>query len=109
MRITAIEQEVIKRAAQECFDASAVVRLFGSRVDDSKKGGDIDLFVQTSIVDAAEISIVDAAEISKAHTRFLAKLYAELGEQKIDVVIDYPSRTVQLPIFAIALEQGIIL
>ena len=101
MRITPIEQEVIKRAAQECFDASAVVRLFGSRVDDSKKGGDIDLFVQTSLVDAAEISI--------AHTRFLAKLYAELGEQKIDVVIDYPSRTVQLPIFAIALEQGIIL
>ena len=68
MRITPIEQEVIKRAAQECFDASAVVRLFGSRVDDSKKGGDIDLFVQTSLV--------DAAEISKAHTRFLAKLYA---------------------------------
>jgi predicted nucleotidyltransferase len=101
MRITPIEQEVIKRAAQECFDASAVVRLFGSRVDDSKKGGDIDLFVQTSLV--------DAEEISKAHTRFLAKLYAELGEQKIDVVIDYPSRTVQLPIFAIALEQGIIL
>jgi predicted nucleotidyltransferase len=101
MRITPIEQEVIKRAAQECFDASAVVRLFGSRVDDSKKGGDIDLFVQTSLVDAAQISI--------AHTRFLAKLYAELGEQKIDVVIDYPSRTVQLPIFAIALEQGIIL
>lgn len=101
MRITPIEQEVIKRAAQECFDASAVVRLFGSRVDDSKKGGDIDLFVQTSLD--------DAAEISKAHTQFLAKLYAELGEQKIDVVIDYPSRTVQLPIFAIALEQGIIL
>ena len=101
MRITPIEQEVIKQAAQECFDASAVVRLFGSRVDDSKKGGDIDLFVQTSLV--------DVAEISKAHARFLAKLYAELGEQKIDVVIDYPSRTVQLPIFALALEQGIIL
>ena len=101
MRITPIQQEVIKRAAQECFDATVVVRLFGSRVDDSKKGGDIDLFVQTSLV--------DVAEISTAHSRFLAKLYAELGEQKIDVVIDYPSRTVQLPIFAIALEQGIIL
>ena len=101
MRISPHEQELIKRTAQECFDAAVVVRLFGSRVDDSKKGGDIDLFVQTSIV--------DAAEISKAHTRFLAKLYDELGEQKIDVVIDYPSRTVQLPIFAIALEQGIIL
>jgi hypothetical protein len=66
-----------------------------------KKGGDIDLFVQTSLG--------DPAEISKAHSRFLAKLYAELGEQKIDVLIDYPNRKVELPIFAIALEQGIVL
>jgi hypothetical protein len=72
MRITLNEQEVIKRTAQECFDATVIFRLFGSRVDDSNKGGDIDLFVQTSLV--------DTAEISKAHTGFLAKLYAELGE-----------------------------
>jgi predicted nucleotidyltransferase len=101
MRITPHEQEVIKRTAQECFEAAVVVRLFGSRRDDAKKGGDIDLFVQTSLD--------DPAEISKAHSRFLAKLYAELGEQKIDVLIDYPNRKVELPIFAIALEQGIVL
>ena len=101
MRITPHEQEVIKRTAQECFDAAVVVRLFGSRTDDAKKGGDIDLFVQTSLG--------DPAEISKAHSRFLATLYAELGEQKIDVLIDYPNRKVELPIFALALEQGIVL
>jgi predicted nucleotidyltransferase len=101
MRITRHEQEVIRRTAQECFDGAVVVRLFGSRTDDAKKGGDIDLFVQTSLD--------DPAEISKAHSRFLAKLYAELGEQKIDVLIDYPNRKVELPIFALALEQGIIL
>jgi hypothetical protein len=39
MRITPREQEVIKRTAQECFDAAVVVRLFGSRTDDAKKGG----------------------------------------------------------------------
>ena len=50
MRITPREQEVIKRAAQECFDAAAEFRLFGSSVDYSKKGGDIDLFVQTTLV-----------------------------------------------------------
>ena len=101
MRITAIEQEVIKRAAQECFDASAVVRLFGSRVDDSKKGGDIDLFIQTTLN--------DPADLARAHIRFLAKLYIELGEQKIDVFLDYPNRKIQLPIFEIALKQGIVL
>ena len=101
MRITPIEQEVIKRAAQECFDASAVVRLFGSRVDDSKKGGDIDLFIQTTLN--------DPADLARAHIRFLAKLYIELGEQKIDVFLDYPNRKIQLPIFEIALKQGIVL
>ena len=101
MRITAIEQEVIKRAAQECFDASAVDRLFGSRVDDSKKGGDIDLFIQTTLN--------DPADLARAHIRFLAKLYIELGEQKIDVFLDYPNRKIQLPIFEIALKQGIVL
>jgi len=101
MRISPHEKKIIKQTAQECFDATVVVRLFGSRLDDAKKGGDIDLFVQTSLD--------DPAEISKAHTRFLAKLYAELGEQKIDVLIDYPNRKVELPIFTVALEQGIVL
>ena len=100
MRLSALENEIVHRVLHKA-DPYGRIYLFGSRTDDAKKGGDIDLFIQTSLV--------DAAEISKAHTRFLAKLYAELGEQKIDVVIDYPSRTVQLPIFAIALEQGIIL
>jgi hypothetical protein len=38
MRITPNEQEIIKRAPQEYFDAAVVVRLFASRLDDSKKG-----------------------------------------------------------------------
>ena len=101
MRITPREQEVIKRTAQECFDAAVVVRLFGSRTDDAKKGGDIDLFVQTTLN--------DPADIARAHIRFLAKLYTEIGEQKIDVLLDYPNRKIQLPIFEIALKQGIVL
>ena len=101
MRISPHEQELIKRTAQECFDAAVVVRLFGSRVDDSKKGGDIDLFIQTTLN--------DPADLAHAHIRFLAKLYKELGEQKIDVLLDYPNRKIQLPIFEIALKQGIVL
>ncbi|QEP43559.1 hypothetical protein D5085_10775 [Ectothiorhodospiraceae bacterium BW-2] len=54
----------------------AVVRLFGSRLDDSKRGGDIDLLIET------DISQPD--ELVKAKNRFLAQLYRELGEQKID-------------------------
>ncbi|NEX15935.1 MAG: DNA polymerase III subunit beta, partial [Halochromatium sp.] len=48
MRLNAHQRETIKQAARGCFGADATVRLFGSRVDDHKRGGDIDLFITTS-------------------------------------------------------------
>ena len=60
MRLTPIEHEAIKRAAQSSFEPGVVLRLFGSRVDDAKRGGDIDLLVETRLQ--------DAAEIARAHT-----------------------------------------
>ncbi len=54
--------------------------LFGSRTDDSKRGGDIDLLVRT---DAKEKKGV------LARIRFIARLKQLLGEQKIDVVGDH--------------------
>ncbi|MCX7101257.1 MAG: nucleotidyltransferase domain-containing protein [Methylobacter sp.] len=52
--------------------------LFGSCVDDSKKGGDIDLFIRTE----------DKIEIANKKLQFLAKLKRQLGEQRIDVVFN---------------------
>jgi hypothetical protein len=45
MRITPHQREVIVRTAREVFGDDIVVRLFGSRADDNKKGGDIYLFI----------------------------------------------------------------
>ncbi|HEX5339062.1 MAG TPA: nucleotidyltransferase domain-containing protein [Gallionella sp.] len=45
MRITPHQKELIVRTAREVFGDDVEVRLFGSRADDSKKGGDIDLFI----------------------------------------------------------------
>jgi hypothetical protein len=56
MRLTPLEHEAIKRAAQSSFEPGVVLRLFGSRVDDAKRGGDIDLLVETRLQDAAEIA-----------------------------------------------------
>lgn len=51
MRLTEDEVRAIKAAAHEAFGEDAVVRLFGSRVHDHLRGGDIDLLVEVDEVD----------------------------------------------------------
>ncbi len=46
MRLSETERKVIRTAAVEFFGDDAEIWLFGSRVDDSKKGGDIDLLIK---------------------------------------------------------------
>ncbi len=101
MRLTDQERDVLRHAAQRWFGAAAQVRLFGSRLDDARRGGDIDLMIDTPLS--------DPAAIADAHLRFLADVYTRLGERKIDVLIDYPGRGVQAPIYAIARAQGVLL
>lgn len=101
MRLSELQQSVIRTTVAETFGTQASVWLFGSRVDDSKRGGDIDLLIQTDQVD------VDA--VMRAEIAFLGKLQMKLGEQKIDVLLDYPSRKTHPPIFSIARKSGILL
>ncbi|MEA2018665.1 MAG: nucleotidyltransferase domain-containing protein, partial [Campylobacterota bacterium] len=46
MRLTHKEIKAITSSFKEIFK-SGKIYLFGSRVDDSKKGGDIDLYIQS--------------------------------------------------------------
>ena len=48
MRITEKDQKAIVKATHQNFGERVEVYLFGSRVDESKKGGDIDLYIETS-------------------------------------------------------------
>ncbi|PZN88077.1 MAG: DNA polymerase III subunit beta [Candidatus Methylumidiphilus alinenensis] len=89
----------MRSAVAETFGDAARVWLFGSRVDDKKRGGDIDLLIVTSQS--------DVAAIVRAELAFLTKLQMKLGEQKIDVLVDYPTRRHTPPIFAIAKQTGI--
>lgn len=73
MRLTNTERQILRAAARGAFGDDARVYLFGSRVDDSKRGGDIDLLVETAAMDS------DA--IFTAWIRFLARAKLALGVQ----------------------------
>jgi len=74
MRLSEFEREAIK-AVVTVLDPDAKVYLYGSRVDDSLRGGDIDLLV-----------ISDTLGFSDKIT-LLAEIKSRLGEQKIDLSI----------------------
>lgn len=101
MRLTDQQRAIIRATVAETFGAGAEVWLFGSRVDDSKRGGDIDLLIET---DQSDLSAITRSEIA-----FLSKIQMKLGEQKIDVLLDYPARKIRPPIFSIAKQTGILL
>ena len=99
MRVTPQQQSVIRTAVAETFGENATIWLFGSRVDDNKRGGDIDLLIETKEL--------DVTKIVRSELAFLTKLQMKLGEQRIDVLVDYPSRKYTPPIFTIAKQTGI--
>ncbi|WP_456325762.1 nucleotidyltransferase domain-containing protein [Desulfonauticus submarinus] len=77
VRLSKKEIETIKKVAEEIFGQGTEVYLFGSRIDPTKRGGDIDLYIVPA----------KREEIFKRKLRFLVELKLKIGEQKIDVVI----------------------
>lgn len=55
MRLSSAQVEAIKQETEHFFGAQAEVWLFGSRVDDTAKGGDVDLYVRSASGDADEL------------------------------------------------------
>lgn len=74
MRLTEVEVSAIKDSVNK-FDPDAKIYLFGSRAEDMKKGGDIDLFVISKKITRAE------------RRKIKLSIYDKIGEQKIDMVI----------------------
>lgn len=95
MRLQTKELNIIRQVAKEIYGSNVKVYLFGSRTDDSKRGGDIDLLVRTPQQKQGVLSRI----------RMIARLKELLGDQKIDVIGDYEQSTVAED----ALKQGILL
>jgi predicted nucleotidyltransferase len=98
MRLSSAHIEVIKQEGEHFFGAKAEVWLFGSRVDDRAKGGDVNLYVR------AESS--DADELAAARFAFLARLKRRMGDRKINLVLQRKEGEV-LPIHELARQQGV--
>lgn len=72
--------------------------LFGSRADLSKRGGDIDLYVETSLY--------PLEKVLEAKNKFYVQLIKQLGDQKIDIIVNHTGDTEKL-IYNIAKTEGV--
>ncbi|MDQ5909408.1 MAG: hypothetical protein QG599_1503 [Pseudomonadota bacterium] len=77
MRLTEQQRNVIREAGIRYF--GVVPSLFGSRLNDTGRGGDIDLFIPGDW---------SPEEAVPRRLRFCAELRRRLGDQKIDVVVE---------------------
>ena len=99
MRLDDKTREIIKSVVASQLGAGSVVRLFGSRVDYTQRGGDLDLLIEPGRPLAHRI---------QEECRLSARLYIRLGGRKVDVLIKDPLKP-PLPIHEQALSNGIIL
>jgi uncharacterized protein len=81
MRLKQSEIDAIKEVTKAVFGENAIIRLFGSRTNDSLKGGDIDLLIHCD-------RTISRSEQYQLKIKFLVQLKKRIGDQKIDVLID---------------------
>jgi len=77
MRLSSMQVQAITSVFQDTFSHGKVI-LFGSRVDDQRKGGDIDLYIQPAEV---------MPDLVMRKIKFLSMLKSKIGDQKIDLVL----------------------
>lgn len=78
MRLSDEYAAAIRAGVRKIFGPEARVWLFGSRADDSRRGGDIDLYIEAPC---------GSDEVAQLEGRLYAFLVRRLGEQRIDIVI----------------------
>ena len=83
MRLSEFEIKSIKSLAGHHFGTDVQVFLFGSRTNNKQRGGDIDLFIRKPNGDHLKI---------RTKINFLTELILQIGEQKIDVVLENPDK-----------------
>ncbi|MBN4077076.1 nucleotidyltransferase domain-containing protein [Mariprofundus ferrooxydans] len=96
MRLNKNEIEAIVNAVSNRFSPDARIYLFGSRINDAAKGGDIDLLVDLPAQDG---------DMVRHSCQAIADIQMAIGEQKIDLIVRHPDST-DRAIFHEALKHG---
>lgn len=97
MRLSQDIVKQLKQLAVEEAGADARLRLFGSRLDDTQRGGDVDLLLEVPVPVARPAVL--AARLSTRASRLL-------HGRKVDVVLSAPNLE-HLPIHDVALRTGV--
>ncbi|MCF6337238.1 MAG: nucleotidyltransferase domain-containing protein [Gammaproteobacteria bacterium] len=96
MRLTTSQIDFIRQLTAQLAGDRAQVRVFGSRLDDAAKGGDLDLLLE--LPEPVENPAMLAAHMS-------AKVSRKMHGRKVDVVISAPNLK-KLPIHEVGHREG---
>ena len=99
MRLTDDQIDTVRRCARKVAGDQARVRVFGSRLDDTALGGDLDLLVELT-------EPVDNPALMSA--RLSALVSRAMRGRKVDVLLSAPN-LLRLPVHDIAFQQGVLL
>jgi predicted nucleotidyltransferase len=96
VRLSDSERLIVREAVARRFGSQSQVLLFGSRLDDSRRGGDVDLLVELphEVDDPLTEAVGPQVDVMRA-----------LGERKVDVLIAYPG-CIERSIHRIARRTG---
>ena len=89
MRLSESERLSITSVIKLHFEPEARLFLFGSRVDDTKHGGDIDLYLETCL---------KGEKLIRAKLCAISDIQRRIGDQKIDLVTSSPESSHDLPL-----------
>ncbi len=101
MRINADQLSLVKTLSLRYFGKDAKLWLFGSRVDDEKKGGDYDFLIETSLTNPDEIISCKIDMITQLQSS------GPFEDEKIDIIIKRQQSSFDMPIFHIAMQEGV--
>ncbi len=95
MRLTPEQADTIRQRVRRHMGAGARIWLFGSRADDTRRGGDVDLYVEPEVPPPLVARLQCSSEL------------ADALDLHVDLVVQQPGQ--DLPIYRIARRQGVAL